>query len=191
MFTKIIKSLLSLLLFLGYIGSASNLSAVDYNNTAEIQILLRNTENQLNITTAALRSLQDNYASLSCDVSNLKRDFAIEKQQNDRLEQEVTALKQQIVQNNKQIQSNMDTMVNKIAQQTTKAINTAEYKKNPKTNSNGPVGSGEFYEYTVQAGATLHTIAKAYHVDVESIRKANKLKNNTIRAGQVLYIPKK
>lgn len=190
MSTKIIKALVALL-FLEIIAFASNSYAIDYNNTSEIQILLRNTENQLNITTATLKSLQDNCASLSHEVNNLKKDLAIEKQQNDRLEKEITELKQETVQNNKQIQSNMNSMVNKIAQQTTKAINTATYKENAKTANNGPVGSGEFYEYKVQEGATLHTIAKAYHVNVDSIRKANNLKNSTIRTGQTLYIPKK
>jgi len=50
----------------------------------------------------------------------------------------------------------------------------------------------EYYEYTVQKGATLGAIAKAYKVTVEDIRKANKMgKNAQIHVGQKLNIPKK
>ncbi len=45
------------------------------------------------------------------------------------------------------------------------------------------------YEHKVQAGQTLSAIAQAYGVSVEKIKKANGLKNDVIRVGQVLFIP--
>lgn len=45
------------------------------------------------------------------------------------------------------------------------------------------------YEHKVQAGQTLSAIAVYYKVPVEKIRKANNLKSDMIRVGQILFIP--
>lgn len=45
--------------------------------------------------------------------------------------------------------------------------------------------------YTVQPGDTLSTIAQYYGTDLQTIQKANCIKNpNLIYPGQTLYIPK-
>ena len=43
--------------------------------------------------------------------------------------------------------------------------------------------------HVVQQGDTLFSIAQRYGTTVEAIRAANGLPDNTIRAGQVLFIP--
>jgi LysM repeat protein len=49
-------------------------------------------------------------------------------------------------------------------------------------------GSG--WEHVVQPGESLSAIAAAYHVKVDSIVRANEIKNpNALRAGQKLFIP--
>ena len=46
------------------------------------------------------------------------------------------------------------------------------------------------YEHVVQAGETLSAIAQAYEVKMDTILKANNIKNaNSIRVGQKLFIP--
>ena len=45
------------------------------------------------------------------------------------------------------------------------------------------------YEHKVQAGQTLSAIAQVYGVPVEKIKRANGLKSDVIRVGQVLFIP--
>jgi LysM repeat protein len=45
------------------------------------------------------------------------------------------------------------------------------------------------YEHKVQAGQTLSEIAAAYKVSVETIKRANNLKDDMIRVGQVLFVP--
>lgn len=49
-------------------------------------------------------------------------------------------------------------------------------------------GSG--WEHVVQPGESLSAIAAAYHVKVDSIVRANEIRNpNALRAGQKLFIP--
>jgi LysM repeat protein len=57
----------------------------------------------------------------------------------------------------------------------------------------GAAGAGgeQGYEHVVEKGQYLSTIAKAYGVTVDEIKKANNLKNDTLRVGQKLFIPKR
>ena len=45
--------------------------------------------------------------------------------------------------------------------------------------------------HTIKSGETLSDIAERYHVSVKQLRKANKIKGNTIRAGKKLKIRKR
>ena len=47
-----------------------------------------------------------------------------------------------------------------------------------------------YRKYTVKSGDTLSQIAEKYHTSVSKIKKANGLRSDMIRAGQVLKIPK-
>ena len=80
----------------------------------------------------------------------------------------------------------MNKLVSVIAEQTTKVINDTVA-----ANIAVPAGAGPFVKYTVEPGDSLNTIAKAHKVKADEIRKANRMKNDSIRTGQVLYIPKK
>ncbi|NQS75967.1 MAG: LysM peptidoglycan-binding domain-containing protein [Peptococcaceae bacterium] len=44
-------------------------------------------------------------------------------------------------------------------------------------------------KYTVQSGDTLYSIATEYHVALDELMKANKLKNSLILAGETLQLP--
>lgn len=52
-------------------------------------------------------------------------------------------------------------------------------------------GGEQGYEHVVEKGQYLSTIAKAYGVTIDQIKKANNLKNDTLYVGQKLFIPKK
>jgi len=114
--------------------------------------------------------------------------------------------------NNSTLASNLETdrknrqlenqqLLHDIVSKTTDIVNakTNEVKRQMSTlQTSKPVQSklpnrlnGEYYEYKVQTGATLAAIAKAYHVRISDIKKANNLKSDFIRVGQKLYIPKK
>ncbi len=196
------KSLNKLLLFIGLsvITPLMSLPAANYNNTSrqhQVQTLtlLRENEKQLTILSSRVKYLMDNYAALTQKVKHLNQSLAIEKQNNIQLKREISTLKKQSYADRKQIQQSLDNIIDKVANETTKVLNTALKRVNNTTRSKiknkGPVGTGEFTEYKVQSGATLSAIAKAYNVSVSSIRKANNINNDFIRIGQILYIPKK
>jgi len=50
---------------------------------------------------------------------------------------------------------------------------------------------GAHIEYTVQSGDSLTLIAKAFNASVREIREMNNLKNDNLRVGQKINIPKK
>jgi LysM repeat protein len=50
-------------------------------------------------------------------------------------------------------------------------------------------GSAETYEYQVQQGETLLTIATKFNTDVETVRKLNFLIDDNIFVGQILQVP--
>jgi LysM repeat protein len=53
-----------------------------------------------------------------------------------------------------------------------------------------PAYSGPCYEYTVQSGDSLFLIAKAFGTTVQQIKELNGMKNDRIRVGQKLNVPK-
>jgi LysM repeat protein len=66
----------------------------------------------------------------------------------------------------------------------------------PRPTPPSPAPKEEGFEHTVEAGQSLWAIAKAYQdagvkVSIDDIRRANNLKDNTLRTGQKLFIPKK
>lgn len=52
-------------------------------------------------------------------------------------------------------------------------------------------GGEQGYEHVVEKGQYLSTIAKAYGVTVDEIKRANNLKSDVLQVGQKLFIPKK
>lgn len=57
--------------------------------------------------------------------------------------------------------------------------------------SGGGAVSDTGYEHIVKSGETLSEIARAYGVSMSSIRQANRMKGDTVRVGQKLFIPEK
>jgi len=152
--------------------------------------ILKNNEDKLNTLNERVKYIQDTYSGLYQEINSLKQSLAIEKQNNAQLDREIAALKQQMSADKAQMQRSLDSAVVKIAQETSKAVNAAVKTSKPVAAPAQDFSSGKFYKYKVQEGATLNTIAKAYKVSVDSIKKANNLKDNTISTGQTLLIPK-
>ena len=61
--------------------------------------------------------------------------------------------------------------------------------KIPASQPSAPVSKGD-YEYTVQSGDSLYLIAQAFHTTVAKIKAMNNLKNDNLKIGQKLFLPK-
>jgi LysM repeat protein len=147
---------------------------------------------QLNTLIRSHNLLQQDYSTLAARYTSIQESLAKLQAENQNLSAQVASLQSLLSQEQQARQKSLKNMASTIAKQTASAINAAAESKNSSTkDTSGPAGSGEFYKYKVQPGATLSAIAKAYKVDVSDIRKANRLQNDLIRAGQILYIPKK
>ena len=189
------KKLLTTTLILSALSTSLSLEAydsTDRSSQVQIMTILRNNEDKLNTLNERVKYIQDSYSGLYQEINSLKQSLAIEKQNNVQLEKEIATLRQQMTSNQAQIKKSLDGAVDKIAQETSKAVNAAVKTSKPAATA-APAqdfSSGKFYKYKVQEGATLNTIAKAYKVSVDSIKKANNLKDNSISTGQTLLIPK-
>lgn len=177
-----------LFLFLSVVG----LTAYD-NSQLQLMTIVKNNEATVNSLSQQMNYLQDRCSSLEFQVSQLKQALAAQKQSSSQIHSDMTTLKQQLGEDKVQMQKSLNTAVDRIANETSKAVSSAvKSSKNAQVAAatTNTTATGKFYVYKVQEGATLTTIAKAYKVSVESIKKANKLKSNTLSPGQALYIPK-
>ena len=161
------------------------LSASSTDNIRANKQLARNVK-QLQESANRIDGIQSQVSDLDLRCQDLvKRNQALE-QSNQELIKEIIALNKKIEDDKAARQEELNKLVNVIAEQTTKVINDTVA-----ANVSVPAGAGPFVKYTVEAGDSLNTIAKSHKVKTDEIRKANRMKNDTIRAGQVLYIPKK
>jgi LysM repeat protein len=147
-------------------------------------------EDQLQKISARLVEIQERQNETAAKVNQLQNYISTMSRQNASLQNQVNALKNDLNAESKSRQESINKMADQLAGELGKAVNTMRRTRRS-SSGGGPSGSGKFYEYTVQSGATLSAIAKAYKVSVEDIKQANGLKNNMIRVGQKLYIPKK
>jgi LysM repeat protein len=108
----------------------------------------------------------------SDDISSVKRDIQMIRTERETLKKEIT-----------------DDLVARIDKVVSRAGSTSTAVKSPSpstTSARARTG----YNHTVEKGQTLSEIARGYGKTVDTIMKANNLKTtNTIRPGQVLFIP--
>ncbi|OGV55903.1 MAG: hypothetical protein A2X49_07920 [Lentisphaerae bacterium GWF2_52_8] len=166
---------------------------------AQTQESSKSYESQIGQLYSAVRAMQDDSVAAEARIGELQRQLAATSQATQRHEQEIASLKQQLAAEQQARQEAINRMVDQVAKETASAINAASSRSSSASSSSKGTSSsstatpppGSYYEYTVQAGATLSAIAKAYKVTPEEIRDINKLKNDFLRVGQKLYIPKK
>jgi LysM repeat protein len=135
-------------------------------------------------TAAQLRVVQDENAELETRVIALERKLAELQETNQKLLNEIAAVK-------RQASADADAHEAQL-----KAINSKLDKlasmPPPTVTVPTPVSTEAEYDiYEVQKGATLSVIAKAYEVTVQDIKKANNLKSDMLQVGQKLKIPRK
>ncbi len=129
-----------------------------------------------------MRSLQDEHAKAVNAINELQRQMQTLSQNNQAITQELAAMKRQLSSDLEARQAQMSKIVERAVKETATAVKSSEPSSGPDV---------ECVEYTVQKGATLSAIAKAYGVSVEDIKKVNKMGGDMVREGQRLLIPKK
>lgn len=160
-----------------------------YENLVKVQ------EAEIAQLKARVNLLQDTISEQTKQISTLNQNIQILDQKNQNLAKEVVSLRQALNTEKRERQAALDGIVNQIGKELNKAIAAVPPPPPPPKETvdskGGPPGPGTFIKYEVQPGATLNAIAQAYGVTVEEIKKANKLKSDTLKAGQIIYIPKK
>jgi TolA-binding protein len=151
---------------------------------------MRLQEEQLNRMSGSMRDAQEQYGAAIQHITSMQGQIATMERRIQALSSEVESLKQQVALERQARQADMDRLLQQVAKETAAALRSASPPAGG-GRSSGPATAGEFYEYTVESGATLSAIAKAYGVSIDSIRKANRMKDDNLRVGQKLYVPKK
>ncbi len=179
-----------LLLFISGGCETANRSSRERNVRAYESARLQ--EEQLNRLSARVRQLENNNAQLVENLNRLTRKMPEISRQNQLLSERINKLNGALDAEKKARQSDYDKLLKEVARETAGMIKTyGRSSGGGSSGSPGPPSGGEYYEYKVEPGATLSTIAKAYGVSVSEIKRANRLESDLIRIGQVLYIPKK
>lgn len=162
------------------------LPAQDRSAARYYEELIGNLTNQVKL-------LQDENAALASKVGELERKTAAVRVENQSLKQELASLRKLIAadaaERDRQLKS-LSLQLEKIA----KMPLPAPKAESPRASSSAaaaasPSRPARYEEYTVQPGATLSAIARAYGTKVSEIKKANNLKSDFLRAGQKLLIP--
>ena len=135
-------------------------------------------------TAAQLRAVQDENAELETRLMALERKIADLQETNQKLLNEIAAVKRQSAADADAREAQMKAIYNKLDKLASAPA--------PAVTVPAPVSVADDYDiYEVQKGATLSVIAKAYSVTVQDIKKANNLKSDMLQVGQKLKIPKK
>ena len=140
-------------------------------------------ENLVGRLASQVQSMQDENAMLTASNAELKQRVA-------RLEQDVRSLSGDVASLRKQIAADAEVRKNQLNNLANRITESARQEKKqmpqmvPQQTDNT-----EYVEHVVEKGTTLNALAKAYHVSVSDIKKANKLKNDNIYQGQKLLIP--
>lgn len=205
--TAILLSLASSFLISGCVTSRRQSSVDSKQLQVMRQQLVRSQETtkyyeeQIGKIFSELANIQDDYSGLVAKINAQNNTISVLNKNNKTLEGQIKDLRKLLVAEQKSRQSAINQMIEQVSKQTASAINLAKEAKaqvaakiSSSSSSSGtgsPVGPGQFYEHRVESGHTLSAIAAAYKVTVSDIKKANRLKSDVIRVGQILYIPKK
>ena len=149
-------------------------------------------QNNVAVLKRKISNVQNNNARILKKISSLQGQISYVNEKNQQQNKAITVLHQQISKERAERQAALDKVVETVADQTTKAVNTIAKQSQPKAvRAPKTMPAGAYYKHKVTQGETLSAIARAYEVSVNDIKQTNRLKNNIIRIGQILHIPKK
>ena len=143
--------------------------------------------------TRQVKSMQDENAIFVEETTKLKSRVARLEQENDAVRKELAALRQQIAADAEVRKDQLNRLADRLGNLSAPPpVHQEKRQKKGKTPPPPPPaedGEEEFLEHTVEAGTTLHALAKVYGVSVKEIIRANKLSGSRIYVGQKLLIP--
>jgi LysM repeat protein len=164
-------------------GSTSESGRVVFKNAQEATSYY---ENLMSEMVSRIRGMQEDNAQMVASINELQKQVQALSQSNQALAQDVATLKSQMAAESDSRQAQMNQVVDKVKSAIKSSVSSSDSSSGASSSS-----SQEMIEYTVQTGATLSLVAKAFKVSVDEIKKANGLKSDIIRPGQKLLIPKK
>ena len=173
------------------IGAAQSATASP-GPASNINNVLRGHDERLSEMAFSLKQLAENNNQLVRKANELSAENAALKRRIAEMEASLAGMQRALNEEKAARQAEMEKLTREVARQISSAFSTVAAQRQHPTEGQeaGPAMKGSFYEYTVQPGATLGAIGRAYKVSVEDIKKANNLKGDVIFIGQKLYIPK-
>lgn len=127
--------------------------------------------------------LQQNIDDIARRVSNLER-----KNSSSAVEVEVSALKSSIAELRREMGAQRGEIVRDLSGRIAKMSAADSGSKAPAPGRQ--VITAGHLEYVVQSGDSLYLISKAFNVSVKKIKEINGLKNDNLKIGQKIYVPK-
>lgn len=177
--------LLTLLTACETMNSQNNQFASSNQDIIELQ-------NGLAVLKRKIVNVQNNNTRILKKISSLQGQINYVDEQNQQQNKTISALHKKIIKERAERQASLDKVVETVADQTSKAVNTIAKQSRPKAvKAANTMPAGAYYKHKVSQGETLSAIGRAYKVSVKDIKQANRLTSNIIRIGQILHIPKK
>lgn len=137
---------------------------------------------------AQLDVVNNNVDDLSARVQRLES-----KGQDNTTRQEIDAIKASIQELRRELANQRQEIVKDITDRLKPVLQAqaaAQTKSEAKSSKKVETYSGPCQEYEVQSGDSLYLIAKAFGTSVPKLKEMNNLKNNNLRVGQKLLVPK-
>lgn len=131
--------------------------------------------------TNQLRLMQDENAKLSGTVYTLQQEMRELKQRMQSYQAEISELRRMISAESEARRKQMGNIADKIQQAASQ----------PQTTTRNQANSEEYDYYVVESGATLSAISRATGISIARLKQVNGMKNDNLRVGQKLKIPRK
>ena len=165
-----LNHLLSAVLVFCFI-SAVSAQTKQYRNSAQEE-MVGNLSNQV-------RLLQDENSKLAATVYSLQREMKELKQRIGSYQAELEELRRQISAESDARKKQLNNIADSIQQAGERAA------------ENSRTAAEEYDFYVVEAGATLSAVSRATGISISELKRVNGMKNDVLRIGQKLKIPRK
>jgi TolA-binding protein len=149
-------------------------------NDAREAFLRQQAFQEMQRVTGQIDVLQANFEELSRKVNSLER------KDDSALRAEVDSLRAQVEELRRELRSQRGEIVKDLSAR----IGTIQRESGRSSAPKKPAYSGPCQEYVVASGDTLTLISQAFNVPISKIKEMNSLKNDNLRIGQKLYLPK-